>query len=146
MGDVPENTVVGNKGLFITLKLAADPAVELDGNIKNARITNEDKDDLTFAEVKSGDVKNSFLNLTAIQSTAVGSLWRLLWDNPGAEFACVVGFHGNEVATEDEPHVIGIVKAAGRPEIGGETRTSRERQDFEYVLEWTDGPTLDEGA
>lgn len=145
MGTVPEYTITGNEGLFITLQLAANPATELDGNIKNARITSEDKDDLTFAEIKSGDIKNSFLNLTAIQSLAVGSLWRLLWENPGAEFNVVLGFRGNEIATEDEPHVLGVVKAAGRPEIGGEARTGRERQDFEYVLEFVDGPELDEG-
>ncbi|MEJ7633253.1 hypothetical protein [Aeromicrobium sp.] len=145
MGTTPK-AVDSNSGIFLTLKNGATAAVEMDGNLKDARITGEDKDDLTFGEVKAGLTKDAFLTLKAIQSTATGSLWRLLWDNPGAELAVVYGPHGNAVASEDAPHFIGIVKADGRPEIGTEVDRQKKRGEFDYVMQFIDGPEIDTGV
>lgn len=147
MGDTP-NAVESNSGIFLTLKVAGGvaAAVEMDGNLKDARITNEDKDDLTFGEIKAGLTKDAFLTLKAIQSLAVGSLWRLLWENPGASFDVVYGPLGNAVATEGQPHFLGTVKADGRPEIGTEADRKKKRGEFDYVMQFIDGPELDDGA
>lgn len=147
MGDTP-NAVESNSGIFLTLKVvgAVGAAAEFDGNLKDARIANEDKDDLTFGEIKAGLTKDAFLTLKAIQSLAVGSLWRLLWENPGAQFDVVYGPMGNAVASEEQPHFIGTVKGDGRPEIGTEADRQKKRGEFDYVMQFVDGPELDEGV
>lgn len=139
---VPEG-IRGNAGLLFTYD-----GNGYDGNVKAVRIKSSDKDDsdLTFLEAASGDTKDYQLAVTAIQSTAVGSLWRTLWENPGDEVPVVYGPHGNAVATADKPHFLMTVKANGRPEIGGEAKRSKDRGEFEYEFEVTAGPTLDDGT
>lgn len=139
---VPE-AVRGNSGIVATFD--GDP---YDGNVKAMRITTEDKDDsdLTFLEAASGETKDYQLTVTAIQSTVIGSLWRLVWDEPAGEFAVVYGPHGNAVPSVTQPHFLMTVKAQGRPEIGAEASLSKQRADFEYTFDVIDGPTLDDGA
>lgn len=133
----------GNSGIVATFDAAA-----MDGDVKAMRLTAEDKDDsdLTFLEAASGDTKDYNLVVTALQSTAAGSFWRMIWDDPGGESAVVYGPHGNAVPTADKPHFLMTVKAMGRPEIGKEASLSKTRADFEYTFEVTDGPTLDDGS
>ena len=85
----------GNAGAYFTLE-----ATDYSGDLKTITISSEDKDDsdLTFEEAASGDTKAYTLSITAIQSTAAGSLWRYLWENAGAEIAAVYGPHANAVA------------------------------------------------
>jgi hypothetical protein len=139
---VPEG-IRGNSGIVATFD-----ADDLDGNIKAMRLVTEDKDDadLTFAEAASGETKDYKLNVTAIQSTAAGSLWRLVWDEPAGEFAVVYGPHGNAVPTVEKPHFLFTAKAQGRPEIGKEASLSKTRADFEYVFDVTSAIVLDDGA
>ncbi|WP_311209380.1 MULTISPECIES: hypothetical protein [unclassified Aeromicrobium] len=134
----------GNTGLVLKLKVGAAAAIEFGGDVKSARLTTEDKDDsdLTFEEAASGDVKDFILALTAIQSTDAGSLWRFLWDNPGAEIVVVYGPHGNTAASVSKPHFTFTVKADGKPEVGGEARRTTEGQEFEYELKATTAVTL----
>lgn len=138
----------GNTGLVLTLQDDALPAFAADGDVKACRITSEDKDDsdLTFAEAAEGDTKDYTVTVTAIQSTATGSFWRLLWEKPGTEFAVVYGPHGNAVPTEDKPHFLFTAKSDGRPEIGGEARRTKEGQEFEYELEVTSAIAMDDGS
>lgn len=133
----------GKSGIVATFD-AADFA----GDVKAMRITAEDKDDsdLTFEEAASGETKDHSVTVTAIQSTAAASFWRLLWDDPGGEFAVVYGPHGNAVPTAAQPHFTFTAKASGRPEIGKEASLSKNRADFEYVLEVTSPIVLDEGV
>lgn len=139
---VPEG-IRGNTGIVATFD-----GNGFDGNLKTLRITTEDKDDsdLTFLEAASGETKDYKLVATAIQSTAVGSLWRLVWDDPAGEFAVVYGPHGNAVATAEKPHFLMTVKAQGRPEIGKEASLSKTRADFEYTFDVLSGPELDDGT
>ncbi len=138
----------GNTGLHLTFKDDADPVFAADKDVKSCQITSEDKDDsdLTFYEAASGETKDYAIELTAIQSTSTGSLWRYLWDNPGVEVAVVYGPHGNAVPTEDKPHFLFTAKADGRPAIGGEARRTKEGQEFEYTMQVTSGIAMDTGA
>lgn len=140
--------ITGNKGLVAKFAIPPAATVEYDGDIKNFRITSEDKDDtdLTFAEAASGDTKDFSVVVTAIQSTEAGSFWMLLWENPGTEFTVIYGPHGNAVASETQPHFLMTLQADGKPEIGGEARRGKDRNDFEYTFEVTSGPTLDDGS
>lgn len=140
--------ITGNVGIVFKLAEGADPAVEYDGDLKNVRITSTDKDDsdLTFAEAATGETKDHTVTVTANQSTAAGSLWKLLWENPAGEFSCTYGPHGNAIATADKPHFTMTLKADGRPEIGVEARRGKERGTFDYTFQVTAGPVLDDGT
>lgn len=148
MTSTAPEAVVGNVGLIAKIGLGLAAPVDFSNNIKEVKIDPEDKDDsdLTFAEAAEGETKDYTVTLKAIASTAVGSLWRLLWDNPGAEFSFVYGPHGNAVATADKPHFLMTLKSDGRPPIGNAARRAKDREEFEVTLEVTDGPTLDDGA
>jgi hypothetical protein len=134
----------GNSGAYLTMKIGAATATDFSGDLKQIRLTSEDKDDsdLTFEEAASGDTKAYTLALTGIQSTATGSLWKYLWDNPGAEITVVYGPHGNAAPSVTQPHFSMTVKASGKPEIGGEAKRSKERFSFDYECEVLTGPTL----
>ena len=86
------------------------------------------------------------LSITAIQSTAAGSLWRYLWENAGAEIAAVYGPHGNAVAEATKPHFLLTLKPSGKPELGGEAKRTKDRFSFDYEFEVIAGPTLEDGA
>lgn len=135
--------VRGNSGAYFALT-----ATDYSGDLKTIRIKSEDKDDsdLTFEEAAQGTTKDYTIELTAIQSTEAGSLWKYLWDNPGVEVAAVYGPHGNAVPSATQPHFTMTVKASGKPELGGEAKRSKERFSFDYTMEVTAGPDLDDGA
>ncbi len=140
--------IVGNRGIVAKIGLGEGVPVDYWTDVKEVKIDPEDKDDsdLTFAEAAQGETKDYAVTLKAIASTAVGSLWRLLWDNPGAEFSFVYGPHGNAVATADKPHFLMVLKSDGRPPIGNTARRAKDREEFEVTLECLDGPTLDDGT
>lgn len=133
----------GNAGLYATFDGNA-----VDGDVKAMRLTTEDRDDadLTFLEAASGETKDYSLVVTAIQSTAAGSFWRMVWDDPSGEYAVVYGPHGNVTPTADRPHFTFTVRAAGRPEIGTEASLSRTRADFEYTFDVTSPIALSTGT
>lgn len=140
MGDPIDNPIRGNDGSYFTLKLrgtAPEGAVtELEGHVKKIELDNEDKDDLTFGEINRGETKDHTLKVTGVQSLTPGSLWRLLHDNPNAEFDAVWGPYGNAVPSADKPHVSGIVKSSGKPKLAQEARTGRQREEFEYEMQY----------
>lgn len=143
--------VRGNAGILLKLDLDQEgvgPAVEFAGDVKAVDLTPEDRDDsdVTFAEAAAGDVAVTTMNVTAIQSTKAGSLWRFCWDNAGAEVGVTYAPHGNTTPTADKPHFLSVVKLGNRPKIGGEARRAKDRYDFEAAWEVLDGPTLDDGA
>lgn len=139
-------TIRGNSGAYLTLQPDSGPAVEFSADLKAARITNEDKDDVTFAEVKNGEVTDATLALTAITGTALGRLWRFLWENAGAEVEAVFGPHGNEDPSATEPHFAGTVKIPRKPEVGNEATVESSRPEFEYEAPFIGAVTLDTGV
>lgn len=140
--------IKGGSGIVFTLQDGVAAAVAYDEDVKAIRLASEDRDDsdLTFAEAAAGEVKDYTLPITAIQSTEAGSLWKLLWDNPGKEFQAVYGPHGNAVATVAKPHFTFTVKATGRPEVGGEAARNGNRFPFDYTFDVTSSIELDDGA
>lgn len=136
--------ILGSAGIVFTLKQGVGAATSYGDDVKSIQINSEDRDDsdLTFYEAAQGQVKDFTVALTAIQSTESGSLWKNLWDNPGAEFAVVYGPHGNAVASATKPHFTFTAKATGQPPIGGEARRGKERYEFEYELEVISAITL----
>lgn len=140
--------VTGNNGIVFKLAEGIDPAVDYDGDVKKVEIVTEDKDenDLTFAEAAAGAVKDFKVSVTAIVSTVAGSLWRLLWDNPGAEFAFTYGPHGNAVPSVDKPHFIMTIKATGQPGVPQEAKRTKERMNFDYSFDVTVAPVMDDGS
>lgn len=133
----------GNAGILLKLD-----AVEFSQDVKAVNLIPEDRDDadVTFAEAAAGDVAITNVNVTAIQSTKAGSLWRHLWDNPGDEVAVTYAPHGNAVASADKPHFLMTVKLGNRPALGGEARRAKDRYDFDTTWEVLDGPTLEDGT
>lgn len=142
------STGIKGAGAVFTTQLGVAVAADHADDLKAIRITSEDRDDadLTFAEAAEGDLKDFQLVVTALQSTQAGSLWRELWDNPGAEFDVVYGPHGNLVPSDAQPHFLFTVKSTGKPEVGGEAARNGNRFDFEYTYDVVGGITLDDGA
>lgn len=102
-----------------------DLVFQIDGvdhycDIRQAVMTSEDRssDDMTFCDT-AGD-RQHFFNVTANQSTASGSFWRMIWENTGEEVPFVFAPHGNLTASEDEPHFTGTVTIGPKPDLGGQ--------------------------
>lgn len=133
------------KGVALTLEIGTPP-IDYKCDITAAKITNEesDADTTTFCDVAEGDQYDYFLNLTAVQSTDVESLWSHIWEHSGAEVAFTYAPHGNATPTPNQPHFIGTVKIGPRPEIGGE---AGKDNTFVYETVWkiTGKPVLDRG-
>lgn len=82
----------------------------------------------------------SWFDVEAVQSTAIGSLWRLILDNPNRDVPFGYAPHGNAVPTEDEPHFTGILTLpGGRPALGGAAGI-RTEQTFSVRLHIVQGP------
>ena len=143
MSTSASEAVRGNAGIILKIGVT-----DYSMDTKAVELAGEDADDadLTFTEAASGGAQVDSINITGIQSTAAGSLWRYCWENAGNEVAVTFGPHGNAVATEDKPHFLMTVKLGNRPNIGGEARRGKERNSFETVWEVLDGPELVEGA
>jgi hypothetical protein len=122
MTDTVPEAVVGYNGIVFTLDpiVNGDPSgapISYDGNLRQVQPVPTDKDssDVTFLEVKAGDTTDFSLTLTMLVAHVAGSLWKLFWDNPAGQFACVYGPYGNAVATADKPHWSMTIKASGKP-------------------------------
>lgn len=82
----------------------------------------------------------SWLDVDAIQSTADGSLWRLLWENQGRDVPFAYAPHGNAIPSTDHPHFTGILTLpASRPSLGGAAGHDTE-QTFTVRLHIAQGP------
>lgn len=151
----PETPIVGNQGIIFTLALidpetgAAGTALSFPGDVKNVQPAAADRDagDITFLEAQNGDLQNHTLAVTAVATLEPGSLCRLLWDNPGAEFEVVWGPYNNAVPSNAKPHIVGRVKAAGLP-FSFEQAASKDgtRGSYTYTFNYVDRPTLDTGV
>lgn len=111
-------------------------------------LENEEREsDVTTFEdaANAGDARQWFFTLAAVQSTATGSFWRYLWENTGEIVPFTYAPHGNEEATEDQPHFLGTCKIGPKPSIGGEAGATTEFT-FEVRLDVETGPTMDTGA
>lgn len=118
------------------LKLAiGDPPVDYFADITACTLSNEEaeSDVVTFEDAAKGEVRDFFLNITAIQSTDTESLWSFIWDNHGADVAYTYAPHGNAEPSADMPHFTGMVTIGPAPEIGGEAGKSNI---FSFETQW----------
>lgn len=102
-----------------------DLVFQIDGvdhycDIRQAVMTSEDgnADDMTFCNTEGN--RQYFFNVTANQSTAASSFWRMIWENSGDEVPFVYAPHGNLEASADEPHFTGTVTIGAKPDLGGQ--------------------------
>lgn len=93
-----------------------------------------------------------FFEIEGVQSTAPGSLWRLCFERAGALVPFRYAVHGNATPTPAQPHLVGKVRIANPPRLGGEAAV-RGSQAFSVRLEvsedgrppgWPVAPTLEE--
>ena len=110
------------KGAVLSINVGTPP-VEYQTDVTSATITNEEASDdtTTFSDVAAGGGRDWFLDITAVQSTDVDSLWSEIWERSGEIVSVTVAPHGNETPTEAQPHFIcDEVKIGPAPVVGGE--------------------------
>lgn len=134
------------KGAQLTLKFGT-PGLDYKCDTTAVTLENEeaDSDVQTFCDAAEGGARTFFFNITLIQSLQSTSFWRYAWESTGELIPFTYAPLGNEVATADAPHFVGMVKVGPKPTIGGEagasnTFTSEVRWDVEGA------PTLDDGT
>lgn len=134
------------KGNALALKFGTPP-VDYWCDTTAVTLENEeaDSDVTTFCDAADGGGRTYFLNITAIQSTDVESLWRYIWDQSGEEVPFTYAPHGNAEATPAQPHFIGTAKIGPKPSIGGEAGVN-VTQVFETRWDVVGVPTLDDGS
>jgi len=121
-------------------------ATEQTSSVSKCAVTSAkaDSDFTSYADAAAGGALDWFLEFTAAQDMATGSLWRYLWDNPGTTVAIKVNPYGNATATATEPHYSGnvTVKVPEGVVIGGDANASTTaKQTFEAKWQWTAKPT-----
>lgn len=93
-----------------------------------------------------------FFELSGIQSTEHGSLWRFLFENVGRLVPFRYAVHGNAAPSPSQPHLVGYARVMHPPRLGGEADV-RGSQAFDMRLEvgahgkppgWPVAPTLEE--
>lgn len=126
------------KGTKLQLKI---DATDYWADVTSVTLENEeaDGDVTTFEDASLGGAVTYFLNITAIQSTATASFWRMVWENTGDEVAFIYAPHGNATASATEPHFTGTVKIGSKPFIGGEAGTT---YTFETRMDIIGVPTM----
>ena len=114
------------RGRQLSLKLGT-PTKDYFADTTSVVLDNEeaDADVVTFADAaEPGGARQSFLTISAIQSTDPTSLWSYLWEHTGEEVGFTYAPHGNEVPTAAQPHFIGVCTIGPRPALGGEAGRS----------------------
>lgn len=85
------------------------------------------------------------LEIVAVQSLTIGSLWRLMWDSPNMIVPFRLAPAGNEIPSQNEPHFAGELRLGTRPPLGGESSVKTSHL-FEAVLNLVGEPqTITEG-
>lgn len=134
-------------GRLMSLKLGS---VNRSGEVSKSEIT-ESAADSGFLSMDDAavDLKTSKLAMTIAQDLTTGSLHRDIIENVGDTVAIVFAPYRNEVATADQPHIVGNA-VIRRPEgvvVGGETSTSATgAKTIDVEWDMPDGWTLDDGT
>lgn len=134
------------KGTALSLKFGT-PAVDYWCDVTAVTLVNEEGDSAltTFCDAASGGKRKFSLNITAVQSTEVDSLWRYIWEHAGETVAFTYAPHGNATPSADQPHFLGTAKIGPKPEIGGEAGIDQEFS-FETTWEVVGTPVLEDGT
>jgi len=90
-----------------------------------------------FGDASRGGKRAHGLHIVAVQDTAVGSFWDLVWDRTGEELDFVINPSGNLVPSTAQPHFAGTAKIM-EPDgvlLGGAADASTENR-FEIDVTW----------
>lgn len=99
-------------------------AKELWPDMSSVELAPVDSDDsTTFGSIQAGGTTMQ-LKITGIQSTAKTSLWRTLFDNVGKTVPFMLAVHGNEIPSEDQPHIEGTCTIEKPPPLSTEVNTT----------------------
>lgn len=137
----------GNRKPRLTLTA---PGTDHAADLLSYKIESEaaDSDAITFEDAENGEGRDYFLRGAAIQSTATASFWRWIWENNGmVAVPYTVAPHGNEVASDNEPHFVGTLTVSVPPALGGEASTDPKSSfQFDYEFKLDGKPTMDTGV
>lgn len=89
---------------------------EYQGAVNNVTFTSE------VGELGFGSYEDSLdfrCQVVGYQDYAANSLWRKLWDNPGASINLTFAPHGNATASATQPHFTATGYAETLPTLGG---------------------------
>ena len=98
-----------------------------------------DNDVVTYTDVNSGGSYDYFLDITALQDFQATSLWRLIFENPGEEYAFTWKPYATAVGA-NSPEFSGTLRVLGMPQVGAEANTTWQ---FEYRFALTGKPVMD---
>lgn len=133
------------RGNRLRLQIGSTPSSDYWADCTSVALRGEDSEDtLTFEDAANGGARQYYFEVSATQSTAKASFWRYLYENTGEVVAFTYAPHGNETATEDQPHFIGTLRIGPKPDIGGEA-SIRGSFTFDTRLDVETGPTMDIG-
>lgn len=118
--------------------------IEIDGTeytaqVSVAKITSaeSDADFTTFADAAAGGARDYFLEFTAVQDAASGTLWSEVFTSAGDEVPCVLMPYGNATPTVGEPHFEfdAVITEPDGDFIGGEANKSTSAR-FTFEGKW----------
>lgn len=112
-------------------------------DIASYELAPSDKDDnvLTFADAAAGATSQWNLKGKAIQSFDTASFWRKVWEQAGKEITYLLAPHGNETASETQPHFTGKVRVGRKPSISSEAGDTKG-STFEFDWPCTGEPEM----
>ncbi len=81
-------------------------SVDVSDEVSTAKYTSAetDSDFVTFADAAAGGGRDYNFEATLAQDAATGSLWYLMFNEPGTEVPVLLKPYGNATASTSEPH------------------------------------------
>lgn len=125
------------------LWLGNDPT-EFTSDITKIGLTGDDKDDLSFGDIQSGDVTEFTLAISLFVVMQSGGLWLYLWQNAGDEVPFYYAPYGNDYFDESgtSPVFSGTAKIVRKPPVESEAAI-KGKTTVDVELTCTVTPNLD---
>lgn len=98
------------------------------------RLIQDDEPGHDWQGLQTQNVGRWLFEVSAIQSTKPGSLWRFLWSHEFSEADVIYAPHGNTEPSDDEPFFTGTVRTPSAPDLGGE---AGEHTEHEFTVQMT---------
>lgn len=118
-------------------------SIDMSDAVSNARYTNEDtaSDFVSFSDAAANSAKDWYFEGTAVQDTAVDSLWDYMWSQSGTDVTVVLwpqGYPSGGTATVSQPKFTATATIAlpDGDTLGGDadpSTTARQTVDFKWA-------------
>lgn len=115
--------------------------IALDRELVTCELVPQTSNADTLCQPWKTEISDWKFEIEAVQNTANNTLWRMHWDTPHAELPFVFKPHGARPPSEDFPHLVGTLRLANKPPIGGAAALNVSFI-FLAVLSVTSGPNL----